>query len=257
MRSVPFFDERYPVRTVYTENSDPPAVPGWDEAVVRNAAMADYADVPVARVVYAKEIHSGSVFAVTSQDGSGSIVHTEEAFITKPSGGFDSVITDIPCIMMCITTADCLPLFLYDTAHHAVAITHCGWRGTASGIASNTIRKMGELYGSDSADIIAAIGPCICGKCYEVGEELIDAFSMTFSDDEIKGFFTPKENGKYLLDNRAAVLCDIARVGITSDHIYDTDICSFESPGFASYRRDGRVIPSRQTISAIVLKDMY
>ena len=256
MRSISFFDERYPVRTVYTENSDPPAVPGWDEADVRNAAMASFTGVTVSKVVYAKEIHSGSVFAVTSKDGGGKIVHTEEAFITKPPGGFDSVITDIPGIMMCITTADCLPLFLYDTKNHAAAITHCGWRGTGSGIASNTIRKMGELYGTDGTDLIAAIGPCICGNCYEVGEELIDAFSMTFSDDEIKGFFTPKGNGKYLLDNRAAVLCDINRSGITPDHIYDTGICSFESPGFASYRRDGRVIPSRQTISTIVLKNI-
>ena len=256
MRSVPFFDERYPVKTVYTENNDPPAVPGWDEADVRNAAIASFVSVPVSKVVYAREIHSGSIFAVTSKDSSGRIVHTEEAFITKTPGGYDSVITNIPGIMMCITTADCLPLFLYDTVHHAAAITHCGWRGTASGIASNTIRKMGELYGSESADIIAATGPCICGKCYEVGEELIDAFSTTFSDDEIKGFFTPKENGKYLLDNRAAVLCDISRLGITPDHISDTGICSFESPGFASYRRDGRVIPSRQTISAIVMKEL-
>ena len=234
MRSIPFFDENHPVETIYTDKDD------------INSELFSSA-------VFAKEIHSGSIFAVTGPDD-GHIVHTDETLITKAPGGFDSIITNVPEIMICITTADCLPLFMYDTKEHAAAITHCGWRGICSGIAHNTVKAMSDLYGSDPSHIICAIGPCICKNCYEVGDELIDCFLRDFSKDETKGFFIPKENGKYLLDMRVAVRTGLTRSGIDPESIRDCGICSFESAKYASYRRDGVVIREKQTVSGIMLK---
>ena len=254
MRSVSFIDDRFPVRTLYTDNEDCKDYDDSEPITARSDSLIRYAGIPVKRVVYAREIHSGSVMLAGENEDDDCFLRTEECLITKPSGGYDSVITNVPGVMMCITTADCLPLFIYDPAAGAAAITHCGWRGICSGIASSTVELIRERFGGDPSRTVAAFGPCICGSCYEVGEELKSDFARLFAADEIDRFFTPRDNGKYLLDIRSAVTADLLRIGLKIDNIYDTGICSYESPEYASYRRTGKVIPAKQTISGLVMK---
>ena len=73
--------------------------------------------------------------------------------------------------------ADCTPLIFYDEKQNIGAVSHAGWRGTAQKIAQITAKKMISEFGSSPQDICVLIGPAICGKCYEVGEEVYNNFS--------------------------------------------------------------------------------
>ena len=252
MRSLPSFDRAYPVRTLYTDNEDWRRCEGWQDADRRKDVLQDYLRVPLRQVIYARETHSGSVFAVSSETG-GSLAIKKETYVSAPSGGYDALVTDVSGLLLCIWTADCVPLFLYDTTKQVAAVAHCGWRGILDGIVPNTVSVMAEHFGAAPEHIIAGFGPAICGKCYVVSEDLHEAFSMRFSPDEIGELFRPQANEKYLLDLRMAISLELRRLGVRPEEIRDTGICSCESEAYASYRRNGPTKPARQTLSGIVL----
>ncbi|MBN1282817.1 MAG: laccase domain-containing protein, partial [Proteobacteria bacterium] len=84
----------------------------------------------------------------------------------------DAFITNRPGVVCHVRTADCVPILIADPKKNAIAAVHAGWRGTALDVAGESIRGMNRAYGTDPADCVAAIGPCICGPCYEVGREV-------------------------------------------------------------------------------------
>ena len=90
--------------------------------------------------------------------------------------GIDALTTREPGFCLCISTADCIPLLLYDVRHRAVAAIHAGWRGTVAGIATHTLRHMHQLYGTAGEDVLACIGPGISRDSFEVGDEVYQAF---------------------------------------------------------------------------------
>ena len=244
MRSIPFLNGRYPVRTVYTEKGDWQEPSVWPDRTAREALLRAHLGVPLRRVVYARETHSANIRIVSGGQGAGGSV---------PRGGYDALVTDAPGVLLCILTADCLPLFLYDPVKHTAAIAHCGWRGIAGGIASGTVRELAGRFGTDPADLVAAVGPAICGNCYEVGGELIGAFSRRFSPETVGELFRPRKDGKYLLDLRKAVAAELLGAGLRPEQIFDTGICTYETESLASARRDGRPEPSEEILSGIVL----
>lgn len=85
----------------------------------------------------------------------------------------DAVITDKPGLPVCVKTADCIPILLYDTRKHVVAAVHAGWRGTVSRIVQKTVRQMQPI---NATDLHAIIGPGISLEQFEVGDEVYDAF---------------------------------------------------------------------------------
>ena len=253
MQSIMYLDGSYPVKTLITDREDWQGHSDWPDGNSRKSIIEAYLHTPLKRVLYARETHSDGVFPVLDKDVSGTLETVSEACRIGPSGGYDAMVTAVPGILLCVWTADCIPLFLYDTAKHAAAIAHCGWKGICKGIVENTLEEMDRRFGSSPENILAAFGPGICADCYEVGSELIGAFSARFSRKELGELFRPKENGKYLLDLRKAITFALLREGIRSDRIHDAGICSYESEDFASYRRNGPSEASRQTLSGIVL----
>lgn len=85
----------------------------------------------------------------------------------------DAVITDQPGLCLCVKTADCIPVLLYDTRRHRIAAVHSGWRGTVARIVQKTIRQMQPI---EASDIHAIIGPGISLHWFEVGNEVYEAF---------------------------------------------------------------------------------
>jgi hypothetical protein len=85
----------------------------------------------------------------------------------------DAVITEQPGLCVCVKTADCIPILLYDTRQHIVAAVHAGWRGTVARIVQKTISHMKPVSPSD---IHAIIGPGISLEWFEVGDEVYEAF---------------------------------------------------------------------------------
>lgn len=252
MNSIPFLDDRYPVRTVYTANADWQSHAKWQYRDARNAVLHDYLRTPLKRILYASEKHSGNVLVVSGENGN-CLEVVGKANVLDLSSGYDALATAIPGILLCIWTADCPPLFLYDPGKNVAAIAHCGWRSICNGIVSNTLDVMVERFGANPESVVVAFGPGICGKCYEVGNELVEAFSRRFSAEELAVLFVPKGNGKHRLDLKAAIGLELSRRGVESGKVHDVGICSYESEAYPSYRRDGPSELGRMTLSGIVL----
>jgi hypothetical protein len=119
-----------------------------------------------------------------------------------PAG--DGLMTAEPGILLSIRIADCLPLLLVDPRRRAVAAVHAGWRGALARVIEKAVGDMRRALGSDPQDLIAALGPSIRACCYEVGEEVVEAFHGSFA--EADGFFRPLPNSPEAAADRHAIL---------------------------------------------------
>jgi YfiH family protein len=139
-----------------------------------------------------------------------------------------------PGVLLGIETADCLPVLLVDPVRRVVSAAHAGWRGTAAGVAAKAALAL-VAAGSRPADLLAALGPSIGPCCYEVGDELRDAFGPAGTT-----FFRPGPRGRPYLDVRAANLRQLLAAGLREDRIHHISDCTACRPDlYYSYRRDG------------------
>lgn len=97
-------------------------------------------------------------------------------------GQGDALLSRTPGRYLGIRTADCLPLLIADERLHVVAAVHAGWRGTAASIAVKAVEAMAERFSSRPEDLIVAVGPGICGKCYTVGPDVAGKFRHWFPE---------------------------------------------------------------------------
>ena len=87
----------------------------------------------------------------------------------------DALVSNRPGLCLCVQTADCVPVLLFDPEAKVIAAVHAGWRGTVGGIVEKAIEKMTNNYGASAEKIIATIGPSISPAIYEVGDEVVSA----------------------------------------------------------------------------------
>lgn len=163
--------------------------------------------------------HNTFVRAVTSLDrGVG---------IYKPRDlqSVDALITNEKGVTLVTYYADCTPLFFVDTKNKAIGLAHAGWRGTVGRIGEKVVRKMIELYGTDPADIKAAIGPAISVCCYEVDKPCADNF-LALDDLETSRFVFPKENGKFMIDLLETNRQVLVKSGVKPENITISDLCT-------------------------------
>lgn len=102
-------------------------------------------------------------------------VHTELPAGESVVGEGDGHLTRRPGLLLTVTLADCVPVFVADPVRRAVALLHAGWRGTAAGVLEQGLAAMGRAFGSVPGDLLVHLGPAICGECYEVGPEVFEA----------------------------------------------------------------------------------
>ena len=143
----------------------------------------------------------------------------------------DALVTNVKNLPLLIRTADCVPVVLYDQRRHVVANIHAGRVGAQKLIVRKTVELMMTEFGTRSSDIIAAIGPHICGKCYEVD----DACAYEFGKKYIVGY---SANGKPLIDIALACKDQLLSIGVDTGNIHFSDICTAESVEWPSWRRD-------------------
>ena len=98
--------------------------------------------------------------------------------------GVDAVMTNELNVCIGVSTADCIPILLYDTKHHAAAAIHAGWRGTVKHIVQKTIKEMGIVYQTKPQELQAVIGPGISLQNFEVGDEVYEQFANACFDME-------------------------------------------------------------------------
>jgi YfiH family protein len=136
--------------------------------------------------------------------------------------------------LLAIETADCLPILIVDPANRRVAAAHAGWRGTAARVAQSAVRSL-LVAGSDSRQLVAALGPSIGGCCYEVGPEVEEAFG-----EPGRRFFIAGERDRKHFDVAAANRAQLEEMGLAPVNIDRVDSCTrCREDLFFSYRRDG------------------
>ncbi|HJU56455.1 MAG TPA: peptidoglycan editing factor PgeF [Pyrinomonadaceae bacterium] len=151
----------------------------------------------------------------------------------------DALTTVTPRILVGVKTADCVPILLADSRTGACAAIHAGWRGTVSSIVARTLESMNAEYGSEPADVRAAIGPAAGGCCYEVGNEVIEAFREKFPGSE--NLFTPTRDGHALVDLQRANREQLTAAGLSPENIHTAPLCTIcRTDLFFSYRREKR-----------------
>lgn len=107
--------------------------------------------------------------------GSFTRVHADVPAGASVLGDGDGHVTRTAGLLLTATLADCVPVFVADPVHGAVALLHAGWRGTAAGVLERGLDVMVRECGSAPADLFLHLGPAICGRCYEVGPEVFAA----------------------------------------------------------------------------------
>lgn len=146
----------------------------------------------------------------------------------------DGMVTDRPGIALGILSADCAPVLFYDPRAEVIGAAHAGWRGTFAGILERTLAGM-EFLGAYRTRIMAAIGPCIGPKSYEVSAQFPLAFLR--EDEENTRFFEPSWREDHFLFNLPGyVRHRLQQVGLTEIETLARDTCA-EEYFFFSYRR--------------------
>ena len=199
------------------------------EAVIRNRELiAGAIGVTVDSLTYTQQTHTTNVAVVKAEDKGKQFMET------------DGLITNVPGICLVTFFADCVPLYFVDPVKKAIGLSHSGWRGTVNKMGKVTVEKMQREYGSDPADILAAIGPSICQDCYEVSEDVIENFRESFDAALWSDLFYKKENGKYQLNLWKANENILLEAGILKEHIAVTNVCTQCNPDLLfSHRATG------------------
>lgn len=183
--------------------------------------IAEVLGCSVGDIVCSDQTHTVNLRVVGKQDGGKGIL------APRDYTDIDGLLTDEPGVMLATFYADCVPLYFVDTRKKAVALAHSGWRGTVGRMGMCVVDKMRETYGTDPSDIVAAVGPSICQACYEVSEDVADAFAAEFyksgQTDEI---LESKGGGKYRLDLWRANEIVLQEAGIPAGQIQVTDLCT-------------------------------
>ncbi len=148
---------------------------------------------------------------------------------------FDALVSDMENVLVGVKTADCVPVLIGDPRSGAFAAVHAGWRGTVQSIVRKTVERMRERFGTDPADLVCAIGPAASGRCYEIGNDVIDAFSGNFPASE--KYFTATRDGHARVDLHGANKDQLIGVGVTPTAIFTSPLCTIERTDlFFSYR---------------------
>lgn len=160
------------------------------------------------------------------------------------AGHGDALATSRPGLPLCISTADCLPIVLYDPRAGRLAGVHAGWRGTVQSVAAAGVRRLVDM-GSAAADLVVAIGPSIGPCCYEVDAPVLERLEPAFPA-VWKDWVTPKGPGNWMLDLWRANIDQMTAVGVRRERIDLLALCTgCRSDLLFSYRRErgaGRLV---------------
>ena len=165
-------------------------------------------------------------------------IHSSQAvFAEAPWGAYrpqaDAVVTNWQSIACGALAADCAPVLMVDPDAGVIAAAHAGWQGALGGVVEAALELM-TRHGAKASRVIAAIGPCIGPKSYEVGREFFERFDAGQPGSE--RFFQPAEAGKHMFDLPAFVLERLERAGVAEAEWVGHDTCAEEELFFSNRR---------------------
>ncbi|WP_141204506.1 peptidoglycan editing factor PgeF [Streptomyces griseorubiginosus] len=189
------------------------------EVVTTNRGLAAKSlGLDPARVVWMNQVHGADVEVVTGPWGE------------RPVPEVDAIVTAERGLALAVLTADCTPVLLADPVAGIVAAAHAGRPGMVAGVVPAALRAMTRL-GADPARIVARTGPAVCGKCYEVPEEMrADVAAVEPAAHAETSWGTPA------VDVTAGVHAQLDRLGVRDRQ--QSPVCTIESGDHFSYRRE-------------------
>lgn len=194
-------------------------------------SLAEACGVSASRMIRLKQEHSDKILVADERHGGEGII--KDTLHT----GYDAVITDTAGLLISAAHADCMPVFIYDRAHHAVGIAHSGRAGTALEIALKTVLKMQEVYASDPSELKCLLGPHLCAEHHTVRAQDADIFNERFSPCEVRRIVQCSA-GVYHINMKTAVEISLARAGVRAENIICDCRCTYENKDLFSWRRD-------------------
>ncbi|MHB1665030.1 MAG: peptidoglycan editing factor PgeF [bacterium] len=187
------------------------------------------------------QVHGNTVLSVDEHD------------IEKFSGkrelyDADGIFTSLKNYLLCIKTADCIPLLFYDKISETIGAVHCGWRGIYNGILINAKNMLAGYYNLNLENVIVVIGPGICKNCYTVKEDLYEKFInkninyknyFKATQTNIKNYNDASEKfEEYLFDLKGLISDILLTLGFRKENIYNINLCSYENENYFSYRKN-------------------
>ena len=131
----------------------------------------------------------------------------------RVGGEADGLLTEAPDILLVVTTADCVPVYVTRPGGQGIAILHAGWRGAAAGILESAIERFVDWYGVGAGDLLVHLGPSICGACYEVGAAVLGVFGYDGGE-------------RSTLDLRAELSDRATHAGVPAARVSRSDWCT-------------------------------
>ncbi|MEU0070316.1 peptidoglycan editing factor PgeF [Streptomyces sp. NPDC006332] len=204
----------------YEELNLGPAVGDDLDAVRTNRDLAAKSlGLDPAQVVWMNQVHGADVLVVDGPVSSASAVPTVDAVVTARRG-----------VALAVLTADCTPVLLADPVAQVAAAVHAGRPGMVAGVVPAAVRAMIDI-GAEPSRIVARTGPAVCGRCYEVPEEMrAEVAAVEPAAHAETSWGTPA------VDVTAGVHAQLERLGVR-DRV-QSPVCTLESGDHFSYRRD-------------------
>ncbi len=237
-----------------------------EEAISRNrAALCLLLGIDDDRLLMGHQVHQTK--SVVVDENMMSLSAEERVAILE---GVDALMTNVAGVCIGVSTADCIPVLLFDKAHRAVAAIHAGWRGTVQRIVEKTVAKMSAVYGTRPCDVAAQIGPGISLESFEVGDEVYEAFASEGFPMECISQKYPANNGgskggtppiallpsKWHINLPECNRLQLLAAGIPACSIAVSPICTFkQADTYFSARRLG--IDSGRIYSGVMLCSSY
>jgi len=176
-------------------------------------------------IVTLKQIHSNIVVNIEKTDKGKGALNYEESVAEA-----DGMVTSEKNIPLVIFTADCIPIFFFETKNKIIGIAHAGWKGSLNNIVSEIIKKIVEKNGKPE-NIIAILGPGIKKCCYEIKNDLLSLFDEKYITNS---------NNKFYLDLYKLNIDNLINSGVLQQNIYETDFCTSCNVNLCfSYRKEG------------------
>ncbi len=172
----------------------------------------------------------------------------------------DFLMTNQKNIGLVVLTADCVPLVLYDSVSHAIALIHAGWKGSYLGVLEKTLQAMQQNYQTDLKKLQCNFGPSARACCYEVSELFIHDFQVKYPEIVSVDFeqklqplkIFEKRNLKYYFDNNLFLQQLLKKFGIPLQNIYtDNALCTICNPQFCSFRKEKECANRQITMVAL------
>lgn len=196
--------------------------------------LADMLHLPSDKLIFPYQTHGNSVCIIDKE-----FISKDQDEQKRLLNGIDALITNEIGVCIGVGTADCVPILIFDPKNKVLGAVHAGWRGTVAKLVSKTVEVMVSEFKSKASELIVGIGPSISADCFQVGDEVVDAFVHAgFLVDDI-GYYDFDTN-KFHVDLWHANEVLLTDSGVRYDNIEVAGLCTYSLPDkFFSARRQG------------------